>query len=105
MDYRLRPAKHVVRKLLAESFLRFDRLVPLEAYRYVGFGGLFFEDFVLFHRLFGFADMVSIEVRTDSKDRFEKNRPFGIVKLKFGRSDDVLPTLDWSQPVISWLDG
>lgn len=105
IDYRIRPAKHVVRKLLAEAFVRLDRLNPLGSYRYVGFGGLFFEDFILFHRLFGFEEMTSIERDRGQDTRYEKNRPFKSVALKFGRSEDVLPTLTWDKPAIIWLDG
>lgn len=105
IDYRLRPAKHVVRKLLAEAFQRLDHLAPLSDYQYVGFGGLFYADFVLFHRLLGFGDMVSIEKDSNEQSRYQKNRPFQAVDLRFGFAGDELPKLSWKSPAIVWLDG
>ena len=104
INYRLRPAKHVERKMIAECLRRLDRVSSLSHYRYLGFGSPFFTDFSLFHRTLGIADMVSIERMVEDQPRFEFNRPFECVGLEFGESSDILPELDWSARSIVWLD-
>jgi hypothetical protein len=61
IDYRLRPAKAVERRMMAESFLRLRPFGSVETYRYVGMGSVYFADFSLFHAVCGFETMVSIE--------------------------------------------
>ena len=50
--------------------------------------------------------MISIENPEDEfeKARFEHNKPFSIIDLKFGMSSDVLPTLGKLNEAIVWLD-
>ena len=40
IDYRLRPAKSVERRMMAESFLRLRPFGSVESYRYVGMGSV-----------------------------------------------------------------
>ena len=104
VDYSVRPAKSIERKMLAEMFTRLRVFRPVESYAYVGLGSTFFTDFILFHRLLGFTHMVSIERETDHSERIEFNRPYDCIDLQFGETTDVLPRLDWSDPAIVWLD-
>lgn len=106
IDYRVRPAKNIERKMFIEAFRRLSEFGSVDGYRYVGFGSVFFSDFALFHRALGFEHMISIEVTTDpvQQRRFELNAPFGCVKVKFGHSKDVLPQLPWGMRSIVWLD-
>lgn len=106
IDYRLRPAKSIERKMLAESFRRLSEFGRVDLYRYVGFGSLYFSDFLLFHKLLGFKNMVSIEAASDPvvQSRFEYNRPFKSVEMMFGHSNAVLPKLAWDVRSIVWLD-
>lgn len=106
IDYRLRPAKSVERKMFAEAFRRLSPFARVDMYRYVGFGSLYFSDFSLFHKLLGFKDMVSIEDVTDptKQKRFEFNRPYNSIQMKFGVSQTVLPKLSWEPRTIFWLD-
>ncbi len=103
-DYRVRPNKSAERRMLGEAFRRLAFLYPVENYRYIGFGSTTFTDFVLFHKTLNIKDMVSIEKRKEYKDRFEFNRPFSCIDMKFGDSNDVLPELSWDKPTIVWLD-
>lgn len=104
VNYTLRPGKAVERKMLCECFRRLSPFARVDSYRYVGFGSIYFSDFSLIHRSLGIDDLVSIE-REDSKiKRFEFNRPYRSIELKFGESTDVLPELDWSPRTIMWLD-
>ena len=103
-DWRYRPVKYVERRMIAEALQRLHRLASLDSYRYVGFGALHFVDFVLFHRILGINEMISIEQNTRWKDRYLFNRPFRSVDVQFGHSTDLLPQLDWSGLQIVWLD-
>ena len=104
VDYTVRPAKNIERKMFAEMFTRLRMFHPLENYSYVGLGSTFFSDFVLFHKLLGISRMVSIEKFTDHSDRIIFNKPYGCIEVEFGETTDALPRLDWSQPAIVWLD-
>jgi hypothetical protein len=103
IDYRLRPAKHAERLMVAEvaSRLRFH---DVRSYRYVGLGSIYFTDFKLMHRALGISAMVSIEAEEDDRERFDWNRPYGTIEMQYGTTDAVLPGLDWSAPSIVWLD-
>lgn len=89
--------------MLADVFRRLSQFQPIETYRYVGFGSVWFSDFVLFHRAFGIRDMLSIEQAAASRQRFEANRPFAI-DMDFRSSSLVLPELDYSRRQYIWLD-
>ena len=104
VNYALRPAKAVERKMLCESFRRLSPIARVDTYRYVGFGSTYFSDFSLIHRALGITDLVSIERATDKKERFELNRPYRSIKLMFGESTELLPELDWRARMIMWLD-
>lgn len=103
VDYSLRPAKHAERKMLVEIMRRMAVFQPIEEYVYVGFGSVWFSDFVLFHRALGIRNMISIEHSTGAKDRIEANKPFRI-QMEYAPSATVLPRLDWSRRSIVWLD-
>lgn len=104
INYSLRPAKSIERKMVLESLHRLSEFGRLDAYRYVGFGSPFFSDFALLHRQLGLRRMISIESDVDKGERFKFNKPFACIKLILGHSNDVLPTLDWTQRSIVWLD-
>ena len=104
INYALRPAKNVERKMLADAFHHLARFQPVKDYRYIGLGSVYFSDFVLFHRVLGITDMLCIERETGSADRVEFNRPFGCVKIEMSTTAGVLPTLPWDKRSIVWLD-
>ena len=105
INYTLRPAKNIQRKMIAEACARLTPFMPVDTYRYVGFGSPFFSDFRLFHRALGFSTMINIEAERSDRDRFEFNRPFQCIKMIYGKSSEVLPTLRWKDlPTVIWLD-
>lgn len=104
INYGLRPAKSIERKMLCEVFRRLAPFGKLESYRYIGFGSTYFSDFILFHKSLGLNRMISIEKDEDNEDRFSFNLPFRCIDLKFGSSNDVLSTLPWDVKSIVWLD-
>src|SRR2546421_725771 len=97
IDYRLRPAKSIERKMFAEAFRKLSEFGRLDAYRYVGMGSFYFSDFILFHRLLGLRQMISIEGEDDpsKQERFTFNLPFSDknINLIFDTVKSVLPAL------------
>lgn len=104
VNYRLRPAKSMERKMMADLLTRMHQFCPLSDYRYVGFGSPFFSDVKLFHKRLNVNDIISIEREEGEKPRFELNKPYDCVEMKYGHSKEVLPELDWESPTILWLD-
>ncbi len=104
INYSLRPAKAVERKMICDSLRCLSPFGELTTYRYVGFGSTYFSDFILFHKSLHIEDMISIEKDKHAKDRFEYNKPFGCIEIKYGASYEVLPTIKWNNKSIVWLD-
>jgi hypothetical protein len=106
IDYRLRPAKSVERRMMAEAFLRLRPFAAVETYRYVGMGSVYFADFAIFHAICGFQSMVSIEDVEDRhvQERFRFNAPLGHIELNFNHSSTALPALPWDLRSIVWMD-
>lgn len=103
IDYTLRPAKQITRKMLCEAFRRLRPFGPVHEYRYIGLGSYDFVDFALLHKQLGITDMFSIE--DDCPERCEFNKPFGSIQVKPGRTTHVLPELlDPPRLTIAWLD-
>jgi len=104
INYRLRPAKNIERKMLAEAFQRLGAFHDVDKYRYIGFGAYFFRDFVLLHRTLNITNMLSIEKNDSNMERFEFNKPFACIEIDFRHSNEALPDLEWTIPTIMWLD-
>jgi hypothetical protein len=107
VNYQLRPAKGIERRMMADAFLRLWPFGRVETYRYVGMGSVYFADFALFHAVCGFTSLVSIEDAEDqtTQDRFRLNVPLGSIDLRFGHSNVELPKLNWEAiRTICWLD-
>jgi hypothetical protein len=104
IDYRLRPAKAIERKMIAESIHKLSIFHKIEDYRYVGFGSIYFADFTLFHKILGIKEMISIEHNLDYEERVRFNLPYSFIDLRCESSNAVLPLLDWQKPTIIWLD-
>jgi hypothetical protein len=104
LNYSLRHAKNIERKMMGEAFARLTPLLPLTKYRYVGFGSEFFNDFSLYHQTLGIRDMISIERDVERIERCNFNQPYKCVEVMSGTATEVLPQLQWSSPTIVWLD-
>ncbi|MEN4011646.1 MAG: O-methyltransferase [Chloroflexota bacterium] len=104
INYALRPAKAAERKMLCEGMRRLSSFYKIEKYRYIGFGSTYFSDFLIIHRSLGINNMVSIERNVQDKPRFEFNKPYKCIDLRFGPSSEILPILEWDTPTILWLD-
>jgi hypothetical protein len=105
IDYRIRPAKHIERKMLSEVFRCLSPFGSVENYRYWGFGAIYFADFVLFHRALGVTNMLSMERDTAQENRFRFNVPYDCITLDCRPSNEVLPTVvDWDVRTVAWFD-
>jgi hypothetical protein len=105
INFVLRPNKHIERKLVFEALRALDPAFDLRGYLYVGFGSLWFADFVAAHRVLGIRDMVSIQKGAKAKRRCEFNRPYAGINVIEGEAAIVLPRLPLeSRPDVLWLD-
>jgi hypothetical protein len=104
INYDIRVSKTIERKMMVEAFNRLSVFSNIASYRYVGMGSYYFTDFRLFHRSLGISDMISIEWDRENEERFKFNSPFKCIKIKFGSSWEVIPTLSWEKKTILWLD-
>jgi hypothetical protein len=106
VNYSLRLAKNVERKLMVECLRGIQRRFDLASYRYVGMGSMWFTDFILFHKAFGLREMFSIENKEDYVPRAKYNAPFSCIRVEKGDTTHVLPDLrlDDGPPSLIWLD-
>ena len=105
INFRLRPAKAIERKMIVEVCARMGAFSNLLGFRYIGMGSPFFNDFILLHRRYGMTNLVCIERESHHKDRFLFNKPFDCIEMEWGESTEVLPNLQWTGiPTIVWMD-
>jgi hypothetical protein len=106
INFNLRPAKRIERKLVAEALTCIYRYDTPRRFGYVGMGSFYFSDFVLFHRLFGLERMISIEMDRSNENRFTFNKPYDCIEMAWGSTTEQLPSLAIfsERPVICWLD-
>lgn len=104
INYLVRPAKQVERKLIVEGLQSLGKEYDIAKYIYVGMGSRYFVDFQMVHKFLGINKMISFEKEEGKIKRFEFNKPYNFIDIKPGFSTDILPTLDWSNHYIIWLD-
>lgn len=105
VDYRIRPAKYIERHMLCDIFRCLNPFGRVELYRYLGFGGIYFADFILMHKMLGITNMLSMERDADQEPRHNFNRPYKCIRLDFRSSQEVLASIeDWDVRTIAWLD-
>lgn len=104
LNYLLRPSKQVERKLFIETLhcLAAGGLKVSE-YTYVGFGSVYYADFILFHKYLYVDEMICVEAQPIPK-RMRFNKPFDFIRLKMERFSYVLPSLKRDKRYIVWLD-
>lgn len=90
--------------MFIEAFRKLSSFQKIEKYQYIGMGSTYFNDFILYHRNLGINDMISIEDKIVDKGRFNFNKPYSCIKIKYGTSNEVLPTLSWQKKSVIWLD-
>ena len=88
--------------MLLASIARIMGVLKLK-YQYIGFGGLSFTDFKLFHKELHIKEMYSIEAKYEP-NKLEFNKPYSCINILHGQSSDQLSRIDLSKPSIVWLD-
>ena len=105
LNYLLRPAKNIERKMLCEALSRLSIISKLSNYLYVGFGSTYFADFILFHKALGIQKLISIEGDDAMEERVRFNNPYSCIDILIGQSTEMLPEVPWEkQKSILWLD-
>ncbi len=102
-SYLLRPSKQIERKLILQFLHELRDRYPVSSYRYLGFGSIYYADFLLFHRYLYMNDMMCVE-SGDFKRSMAFNRPFDFIRLDTRPVAEVLPDIDRTLPHIVWLD-
>jgi len=103
-DYALRPSKQVERKVMIEVLLRLSGAqYKIDEYTYIGFGSVYYVDFVMFHKYLFIDKMVCIEWGDIAK-RMRFNKPFKFIKLKLGAFAQYIPSIRPRDRLLIWLD-
>ncbi|MDB5472548.1 MAG: hypothetical protein JWR84_4108 [Caulobacter sp.] len=109
VNYSLRPNKAIQRQIVFDGLELLDRYIPLKKSLYIGFGSIWFTDFVLAHRRLQISDMISIENKPIGALRGKFNSPFKTVIVEEGDSSVVLRDIanrekELEKPWVVWLD-
>lgn len=105
INYATRPNKTVERKVVFDTLSALAPIYDFSKYTYVGFGAVWFVDFVLAHKCLFIEDMISIEKDEHIARRAEFNKPYACVRIEVGDSDNILPGLLYDEcPFLIWLD-
>jgi hypothetical protein len=103
-DYSLRPSKQVERKMMIEILLRLARAEYLISdYRYVGFGSVYYVDFVMFHKFLFMEDMTCVEWSRIPK-RMKFNKPFRFIDLHLQPLSLYIPAMNANRKYFAWFD-
>jgi hypothetical protein len=89
--------------MLLSTFARICHYYQGE-YQYIGFGGLSFTDFKLFHKELHLEKMCSIEGGELSKERLEFNCPYSFIQIHKDLSTNVLSKIELNKQSLVWLD-
>jgi hypothetical protein len=104
VNYLLRPAKQVERKLLLQALHFLSRAgYVISDYCYAGFGSIYYADFQLFHKYLYIKNMVCMENRA-IPGRMAMNKPFDFISLRMEEASEYLAQVDQSIPHFLWLD-
>lgn len=104
INYMLRPNKNVERKLIVATLKQLQSQFDIPNYRYVGFGSMWFPDFVLMHRVLNICDLVTIENQKSREKRVEFNKPFACIDVRMEDAATALGEVLDQKPSVVWLD-
>lgn len=103
VNYMFRPKKQIERKIITEILQELKKEIRLSKYLYIGFGSIYYYDFILFHKILNMNNLLSIDDKS-TKKRFEFNRPYDFISFENKISTDFLSEYDWKQNSVLWLD-
>lgn len=106
INYQVRPAKSVERRILCDLVREIQLIRADGEMRYIGLGAKYFTDFLLLHNEFGITDMISIEAEKERQIRYEFNKPLKCIQMWYGTTNEVLPQIDGFDEKMNliWLD-
>jgi len=110
LAYNLRRNKYVERQLFMELLSRFSRWEEIGNYLYIGFGGVYFEEFKLLHTRFSIKKMISLEREEWMLARQQLNIPYGCITPFHASSSDLVRNIDTYRDIgevtnlLIWLD-
>lgn len=109
INYSLRPSKSIQRQLVFEGAKQIQDACSLREMAYIGFGSIWFTDFMLAHKALRVTRSVSIEAHDIGFARAKFNAPYATVDVVHGLSTAVLPRLMGDvtlaqKPWMIWLD-
>lgn len=94
IDYELRPAKGVDRKIFLDLLSRYQRWVPLDGAVYISMGGYPMSDHRMIYRRFGLEHLISIDGEKHVVDRQRFNKPTEKTKCLHLRSNILIENFD-----------
>lgn len=109
VNYSLRPSKSAQRGLIFEGLKALSVSMDLTNAAYIGFGSIWFTDFIMAHKMLDIEEMISIEADDIGYRRAAFNKVYRTISLRHGRSHDILPQIleengFRTRPWIIWLD-
>lgn len=105
VNYLLRLKKQIERKLIIESISKLTPIIDITKYRYIGFGSVYFADFILFHKYLNIKLMSSIDKEESDEQRFNFNKPFAFIDFKISDSSAYINTnIKWEENLFIWFD-
>lgn len=109
INYSITPNKAIQRQIVFDCLEIVDRHLPLLDAAYIGFGSIWFSDFVIAHKKLGVSNLISIENNPIGAKRARFNAPFRTISVEEGDSTPVLSDLSKNEkllkrPWIVWLD-
>jgi hypothetical protein len=103
-NYALRPSKQVERKVIVEVLLGLAKAgYHVPDYSYVGFGSVYYVDFVMFHKYLFIDKMICVEWG-EIERRMRFNKPYRFIKLKLMPLSNYIPSISSKAKLLVWLD-
>ncbi len=104
IDFSIRPSKQIERKLFIELIQNLSRAdIFIGEYEYIGFGSIYYIDFIMFHKYLHIKQMTCVE-REDIPNRMAFNKPYDFIQLFMGPLSDLMPDLKEDNKYLIWLD-
>ena len=109
INYSLRPNKVIQRHIAFDGLEMAASVLGLRKAKYIGFGSIWFSDFILAHKRLGIDDMTSIEIDEVTYKRAKFNAPFRTIKVLHAHSSVALDEIASvkaarKKPWVVWLD-
>ena len=94
INYLLRPNKQIERKIFIEIIRSLEHKFNfnIENSTYIGMGSIYYYDFLLFHKYLKIRNLISIDDKTQFKERFKFNLPYDYIDFFNLKTTEFLST-------------